>query len=240
MIRLQKYLAGLGIGSRRHCEELIGAGRVSVDGEVAQLGAKVDPKKNRVCLDGCCLNDYASERPVYIMLYKPAGYVTTAQDEYDRATVLDLLRDIPERVVPVGRLDRDTEGLLLLTNDGDLTYHLTHPRFGVEKEYVAKVKGKLTPAGIEALQRGVRLEDGLTAPAEVEVLPNGLVRMVIHEGRKRQVKRMLDAVGCPVLALRRTRVGDLSLRGLQRGQYRELTAEEIASLYRLSQTAGER
>lgn len=230
MERLQKYMASLGIASRRACEELISQGRVSLEGRPAVLGDCVEPGVTRVSLDGEPLESYSREDFVYVALYKPSGFVTTAQDELGRRTVLDLLRDVPERIVPIGRLDRDTEGLLLLTNDGDLTYHLTHPRYGVEKEYVAKVDGKPSAAGLERLRQGVELEDGLTAPAEVELLPNGLVRLVIHEGRKRQVKRMLAAIGCPVLALRRTRVGCISLRGLKRGEHRLLSAEEVQAL----------
>ena len=230
MERLQKYMASLGIASRRACEEMITQGRVSVEGRPAILGDCVEPGVTRVSLDGEPLESYSREDYVYVALYKPSGVVTTAQDEYGRRTVLDLVQDIPERIVPIGRLDRDTEGLLLLTNDGDLTYHLTHPRYGVEKEYVAKVQERPTGAGLERLRQGIRLEDGLTAPAEVELLANGLVRLVIHEGRKRQVRRMLAAIGCPVLALRRTRVGCISLRGLKRGEHRLLSAEEVQAL----------
>ncbi|MBQ7567699.1 rRNA pseudouridine synthase [bacterium] len=230
MERLQKYMAGLGIDSRRNCELLIAQGRVTVEGRVAVLGERVEPGVTHVCLDGEPLENYSREDLVYIMLYKPAGYVTTVQDEYDRATVLELVSDVLERIVPVGRLDLDTEGLLLLTNDGELTYRLTHPRFGVEKEYVAKVKNLPGPAELDQLRKGIRLEDGLTSPAKVDILPNGLVRLVIHEGRKHQVKRMLAAVGCPVLALRRTRFGSLSLRGLHRGEYRRLNDSEIREL----------
>ncbi|MDO5295534.1 MAG: pseudouridine synthase [bacterium] len=230
MERLQKYMASLGIDSRRGCEMLIVQGRVTIEGRLAVLGDKVDPGVTLVCLDGEPLGQYSREELVYVALYKPAGYVTTAQDERGRATVLDLVSDIPERLVPVGRLDMDTEGLLLLTNDGDLTYHLTHPRYGVEKEYVAKVKKIPGLEELECLRRGVMLEDGLTHPAWAEVLSNGLVRLVIHEGRKHQVKRMLASVGCPLSALRRTRIGSLSLSGLRRGEYRFLTQNEVDRL----------
>ena len=230
MERLQKYMAALGIDSRRGCETLISQGRVTVEGRPAVLGDKVEPGITRVCLDGEPLEQYSRENLVYVALYKPAGYVTTAQDERGRAAVLDLVSGIRERIVPVGRLDMDTEGLLLLTNDGDLTYHLTHPRYGVEKEYVAKVKKIPGPAELERLRSGVMLEDGITCPARAEVLNNGLVRLAIHEGRKHQVKRMLAAVGCPLTALRRTRIGSLSLSGLHRGEYRFLMDAEVESL----------
>ena len=230
MERLQKYMARLGVASRRSCEDLIRAGRVRVDGRVATLGDKVDAEVNAVEVDGVNLSGFKAERFVYVMLYKPVGYVTTAHDELGRPTVLDLVGDYAERLYPVGRLDLDTEGLLLLTNDGRFTYHLTHPRYGINKEYVAKVNTPPSAAALERLRRGLSLEDGPTAPAEAELLPNGLVRLVIHEGRKRQVRRMLAAVGCPVLALRRTKLGNLSLRGLHRGEHRQLSAEEVAGL----------
>lgn len=230
MERLQKYMAALGIDSRRGCEILIEQGRVAIEGRLAVLGDKVVPGITRVSLDGEPLEQYSREDYVYIALYKPCGYVTTVHDERGRATVLDLIKGVPERLVPVGRLDIDTEGLLLLTNDGDLTYRLTHPRYGVDKEYVAKVKRIPGRAELEALRRGVRLEDGITHPAAADVLPNGLVRLVIHEGRKHQVKRMLAAVGCPLTALRRTRIGRLSLSGLKRGEFRHLTSAEILDL----------
>ena len=225
--RLQKVLAAVGLGSRRACEELIAEGRVTVDGEVAILGRRVDPEAARVEVDGVPI----SVRPglVHYLLNKPAGVVTTASDPQGRPTVLDLVPPEP-RVFPVGRLDAATEGLLLLTNDGDLTHRLTHPSFGVEKEYLAEVETPPTRGELRRLREGVELEDGRTAPARVTLVPPRAVRLVIHEGRNRQVRRMLDAVGHPVLRLVRTRIGPLTDRRLRPGEWRPLTPAEVRDL----------
>jgi len=225
--RLQKVLAAVGLGSRRVCEELIAEGRVTVDGEVAELGRRVDPDTARVEVDGVPI----SVRPglVHYLLNKPAGVVTTASDPQGRPTVLDLVPPEP-RVFPVGRLDAATEGLLLLTNDGDLAHRLTHPSFGVEKEYLAEVAAPPTRGELRRLREGVELEDGRTAPARVTLVSPRAVRLVIHEGRNRQVRRMLDAVGHPVLRLVRTRVGPLTDRRLRPGEWRPLTPAEVRSL----------
>ena len=225
--RLQKVLAAVGLGSRRACEELIAEGRVTVDGEVASLGRRVDPERARVVVDGVPI----SVRPglVHYLLNKPAGVVTTASDPHGRPTVLDLVPPEP-RVFPVGRLDAATEGLLLLTNDGDLAHRLTHPSFGVEKEYLAEVDTPPTRGELRRLREGVDLEDGRTAPARVTLVPPRAVRLVIHEGRNRQVRRMLDAVGHPVLRLVRTRIGPLTDRRLRPGEWRPLTPAEVRSL----------
>jgi 23S rRNA pseudouridine2605 synthase len=225
--RLQKVLAAVGLGSRRACEELIAEGRVTVDGEVAILGRRVDPEAARVEVDGVPI----SIRPglVHYLLNKPAGVVTTASDPQGRPTVLDLVPPEP-RVFPVGRLDAATEGLLLLTNDGDLTHRLTHPSFGVEKEYLAEVETPPTRGELRRLREGVELEDGRTAPARVTLVPPRAVRLVIHEGRNRQVRRMLDAVGHPVLRLVRTRIGPLTDRRLRPGEWRPLTPAEVRDL----------
>jgi len=225
--RLQKVLARAGYGSRRVCEDLIIAGRVRIDGEVAIIGDRVDPAAVRLEVDGAL----APVAPglVHYLLNKPAGVVTTASDPEGRRTVLDLVPASP-RVFPVGRLDKMTEGLLLLTNDGALAFDLTHPSKGVEKEYLAQVVGDPSPAVIRQLREGVALEDGITAPAKVARVSEGLVRITIHEGRNRQVRRMCDAVGHPVERLVRTRIGGVGDATLKPGTWRELTFTEVTRL----------
>ena len=225
--RLQKVLAHVGFGSRRVCEDLIADERVTVNGEVAELGRRVDPERDRVEVDGVAV----SVRPglVHYLLNKPRGVVTTASDPQGRATVVQLVPAEP-RVFPVGRLDADTEGLLVLTNDGDLAHRLTHPSFGVEKEYLAEVQGTPAPAALRRLREGVDLEDGRTAPAKVALVPPNGLRIVVHEGRNRQVRRMCAAVGLPVVRLVRTRIGRLADRSLAPGQWRPLTPEEVRAL----------
>ncbi|HEX2576696.1 MAG TPA: pseudouridine synthase [Aquihabitans sp.] len=227
--RLQKVLARVGLGSRRACEELIEDGRVTVNGEVAVLGRRVDVEADLVEVDGAPIG----VRPdlVYYLLNKPAGVVTTASDPQGRPTVVDLVPAEP-RVFAVGRLDLDTEGLLLLTNDGELANRVAHPAHGVEKEYLAEVRGRPSRAALRRLREGVELEDGPTAPAQVALVEPTLVRLTIHEGRNRQVRRMLDAVGHPVERLIRTRVGPLHDRRLKPGTWRELTAAERRALER--------
>jgi 23S rRNA pseudouridine2605 synthase len=226
--RLQKVLARAGQGSRRVCEELIAAGRVTVDGTVAVLGRRIDVTSARVEVDGVLLP--VAPDLVYYLLNKPRDVITTASDTHGRPPVLALLPPAP-RVFPVGRLDRDTEGLLILTNDGSLTQLLTHPSHGVEKEYVAEVEGGTPGAGaLRALRLGVELDDGLTAPAVVGVLAPGVLRLVIHEGRNRQVRRMCDAIGHPVRRLVRTRIGPLRDTGLAPGHWRVLTPPEVRAL----------
>jgi 23S rRNA pseudouridine2605 synthase len=230
--RLQKVLARAGLGSRRACEELIDEGRVEVNGEVAVLGRRVDPEHDRVTVDGVTL----PVRPglVYYLLNKPAKVVTTAHDPEGRPTVIDLVPAEP-RVFPVGRLDWDTEGVLLLTNDGDLAHGLTHPSRGVPKTYLAEVAGVPGKAALRLLREGVDLDDGRTAPARARLAqstPTGsALEIVIHEGRNRQVRRMCEAVGHPVRRLVRTRFGPLLDHRLAPGQWRPLTSAEIQSLY---------
>ncbi|MGH9121960.1 MAG: pseudouridine synthase, partial [Acidimicrobiales bacterium] len=228
-VRLQKLLALAGLGSRRTAEELIAAGRVAVNGEVAILGRRADPEHDRVTLDGVPLG----VRPglVYYLLNKPPGVVTTASDPEGRPTALEMVPAEPA-VHPVGRLDMATEGLLLLTNDGELTFRLTHPRFGVEKEYLAMVTGVPRPLALRRLREGVELEDGITAPARVSQVQPGALRITIHEGRNRQVRRMCEAVGHPVKQLVRTRIGPLTDRRLAPGEWRELTVAEVRALER--------
>jgi 23S rRNA pseudouridine2605 synthase len=227
--RLQKVLARAGFGARRVCENLIWDGLVTVNGEVAELGRRVDPEHDRIEVDGVPIG----VRPglVYYLLNKPRGVVTTASDPQGRQTVVQLVPDDP-RVFPVGRLDADTEGLLLLTNDGELTHRLTHPSFGVEKEYVAEVEGQPTRGELRRLREGVDLEDGRTAPAQVALVEPTVLRLVIHEGRNRQVRRMCDAIGHPVVRLVRTRIGPLRDPKLRPGAWRALEVAEVRSLER--------
>jgi len=225
--RLQKVLARAGIGSRRACEILIEARRVRVNGEVAVLGRRIDPEKDLVTLDGAPVG--VREGLVYYLLNKPRGVVTTADDPQGRETVVQFVPPEP-RVYPVGRLDYDTEGLLLLTNDGELAHRLMHPSFGVKKEYLAEVEGSVSPSSLRALRDGIELDDGLTAPADVSLVAPNLVRIAIHEGRNRQVRRMLEAVGHPVLRLARTRIDRLSDRSLRPGEWRPLRPDEVRML----------
>jgi 23S rRNA pseudouridine2605 synthase len=232
-LRLNKALSAAGLGSRRAVEELVRAGRVSVDGQVvADLGRRVDPARDRVEVDGSRV--VLDQRRRYWLLNKPPGVVSTAADPEGRPTVVGL---VPEelRVFPVGRLDRDTEGLLLLTNDGPLAYRLTHARYGVEKRYLAEVE-RLPADAPARLRRGVVLEDGPARPARVRVVAAAgrrqMVEVVLVEGRNREVRRLLDAVGAPVRRLVRTGVGPVRLRGLAPGEYRALRPDEIRGLYR--------
>lgn len=229
-------LARAGLGSRRVCEELIADGRVTVDGAVAVLGRRIDVAVARVEVDGALLP--VAPDSVYYLLNKPEGVVTTASDPQGRPTVLDLVPAEP-RVFSVGRLDLETEGLLILTNDGALTQLLTHPSHGVEKEYVAEVEGGTPAAGkLRQLRQGVELDDGPTAPAAVGVLAPGVLRLVIHEGRNRQIRRMCEAVGHPVRRLVRTRIGPLRDTGLPPGRWRELTGAEVRALAGAGSAAG--
>jgi len=225
--RLQKVLATRGWGSRRVCEDLIAEGRVTVNGEVAVLGRRVDPEADLVAVDGVPVG----VRPglVHYLLNKPVGVVTTASDPQGRPTVVQLVPDEP-RVFPVGRLDVATEGLLLLTNDGELANRLAHPSHGVEKEYLAEVRGSVGPGALRRLRDGVELDDGMTAPAKVSQPEPGVLRLTIHEGRNRQVRRMCEAVGHPVQRLVRVRIGPLRDAVLQPGEWRELAPGELKAL----------
>jgi len=231
--RLQRALARAGLGSRRVCEELIRSGRVTIDGTVATLGDRVDPIRDVVAVDGQRISTDPGMR--YFALHKPAGVTTTMRDRHAQSDLRRLLPPGP-RVFPVGRLDRDSEGLLILTNDGELGNRLMHPRHGVEKEYLAEVEGAPTERHLARLRRGVELEDGLaralTATTTARAGGRGAVRLVMGEGRKREVRRMLDAVGLPVRRLIRVRVGPVRLGRLRAGEVRALTPEEVQALYR--------
>lgn len=229
-MRLNAFLARAGVASRRKADELIKAGRVTVNGAPGQLNTVVGAR-DLVAVDG---NDVARQRLAYVLLHKPTGVVTTAKDPQGRPTVVDLVRSEP-RVVPVGRLDVNTTGALLLTNDGPLAHRLAHPRYGVEKTYVAAVAGDPDEAALATLADGVELEDGRTAPARARRLARGRVELVIHEGRNHQVRRMLEAVGHPVNHLHRSVYAGLTVEDLAAGAWRELTAREVEQLRRTAQ-----
>ena len=230
-MRLNRYLAACGLGSRRSCDALIESGRVRVNDEPGHFGRQIGPA-DRVTVDGA---EVQRRSGGVWMLHKPAGVLCTARDPEGRPTVLALVRQhgIEARLFPVGRLDQDTTGLLLLTDDGDLGFKLTHPSFGMEKEYEAQVGRALSPAELERLQTGVDLDDGRTAPCQValETSPSGiLLRLVLHEGRKRQIRRMLRALDVPLVRLHRVRIGPLRLAALPPGSLRSLEAVERAAL----------
>lgn len=231
--RLQKYLASCGVASRRASEELIKAGRVKVNGEVVtELGTKVQVGIDKVSVDGKEVSQ--EEDYVYLLLNKPEGYVTTASDPQGRPTVYDLITDVPQRVFSIGRLDVDTEGLLLLTNDGELAYRLTHPKFAVSKVYHALVTGKPSEEKLERLRNGVQLDDGPTKPCQVKVLRRfnhkTLLEITISEGRNRQVRRMCQAINNPIIHLERVKIENVELKDVKRGHYRKLTIEELLPL----------
>ena len=236
--RLQKILSHAGVASRRAAEKLITEGRVSLNGAtVREMGVKADPAVDDIRVDGRRVK--GAERLRYILLYKPTGYVTTRSDPQRRRTVMDLLQGVREYVYPVGRLDYDTEGLLLLTNDGDLAAMLTHPRHEVARTYEARVAGVPEAEALEQLRRGIPLDGRRTMPADVVLLNKrptdreGVLRVTIREGRNRQVRRMLEAVGHPVRALRRTSFGPIADRRLKPGDWRELSADEVRALKQL-------
>ena len=235
--RLQKLIAACGLASRREAERWIESGRVAVDGQVASLGDKADPSQAKVTVDGKPIGN--AEKTVTILLNKPVGYVTTMRDPEGRPVVSDLLTDVPQRVVPVGRLDLTTEGLLLMTNDGALAQQLAHPRFHVEKTYLARVHGLVNAAALDQLAGGVKLEDGITAPARVRLVrttrTNSWLELTLHEGRNRQVRRMCEALGYPVSRLKRIAYAFLREGDLRPGEYRRLTANEVNRLKALGE-----
>ena len=233
-IRLQKVLAVRGFGSRRVVEDMIADGRVVVNGDVAVLGRRVDVERDTVEVDGVRVG--VAPDLTYYLLNKPKGVVTTASDTHDREIVTELVPDEP-RVYPVGRLDMDTEGLLLITNDGDLTHRLTHPSYGVEKEYLVEVDKPVSRNHLRQLREGVELDDGLTAPAKASGVTDTVFKLTIHEGRNRQVRRMSKALGLNVTRLVRVRIGELADRQLKPGQWRELTLDEVHRLEQLTSIA---
>lgn len=230
--RLQKILSEMGIASRRKAEELIQEGRVTVNGQMATLGTKADAARDHIKLDGKLL--IRPEPKVYLMFHKPKGVVTTLHDPEGRPTIKDFLKGIKYRVYPVGRLDYDSEGLLLLTNDGDFAHAVLHPSKEIAKTYLVKVKGLPEDARIEKLRTGVRLSDGLTAPARVKKVRatenNAWLEMTIHEGRNRQIRRMCKTVGHPVIKLKRIKINGIDLGDISTGEYRYLTGPEIARI----------
>ncbi|MDH7601083.1 MAG: pseudouridine synthase [Armatimonadota bacterium] len=237
--RLQKILAAAGVGSRRHCEGLIASGRVAVNGKVVTtLGAKADPEKDVITIDGKQID--TSQDRIYILLNKPPGYTSTRFDRFAEHTVMELVDEVQGYLFPVGRLDKDASGALLLTNDGELANMLTHPSYEVEKTYEATVTGRISREALDRLSQGVELDDGPTAPAKVRLLSyspednTSKVEITIHEGRKRQVKRMFQAVGHRVVKLVRTRFGTLDIKGLREGEHRYLTKKEVAKLKKLA------
>ena len=233
-IRLQKYLANCGIASRRKCEEFILQGKVEVNGKIIkELGSKINPEKDIVKFDG---KDVKKEKKlVYILLNKPIGYVTTAEDQFHRDTVLDLVK-VKERIVPVGRLDMYTSGALILTNDGDFVYKVTHPKHEINKTYTVTIKGIVQNNEVEELRKGVKIEDYTTKPAKVKILKTDVekdisrLEITIHEGKNRQVRKMCEAIGRKVLALHRSKIGNIGVKKLKLGQWRYLTQKEIHSL----------
>jgi len=234
--RVQRALARAGFGSRRACEQLIVEGRVTVNGTLATLGARVDPETGAVTVDGVTVNLDPNVR--YYALHKPSGILTTMRDPQGRPDITAFLPQEGPRVFPVGRLDRDSEGLLLLTNDGELGNRLLHPRHAVEKEYLAEVEGAATGRQIAAIRRGIELDDGFAKPASARIVatsgPRGAIRLVMTEGRKREVRRLLAAVGLPVTRLVRLRIGPVTLGSLEPGAVRELSTEEIHALARVA------
>jgi pseudouridine synthase len=239
--RLQKILSAAGIASRRAAEDLILQGRVMVNGAtVTELGTKADPERDDIRVDGRRLR--GPERHRYILLDKPRGYVTTRNDPQRRATVIDLLKGVRERVYPVGRLDFDSEGLLILTNDGDLAARLTHPRHHVEREYEVRVRGVPDDRELSRLERGVVIDGRKTAPARATVLrtfrstagEQAVIALTLHEGRNRQVRKMCEAIGHPVVRLRRVRIGPIADDRLKPGEFRDLTAKEVEALKKLA------
>ena len=233
-VRLQKVLAVRGFGSRRVVEDMIEDGRISVNGQVAVLGRRVDVESDIVEVDGVRVG--VAPDLTYYLLNKPKGVVTTAADTHDREIVTELVPDEP-RVYPVGRLDLDTEGLLLITNDGDLTHRLTHPSFGIEKEYLVEVDKSMSRGHLRRLREGVELDDGLTAPAKAQQIAPNVIKLTIHEGRNRQIRRMCLALGFTVTRLVRIRIGALADRNMAPGEWRELTLDEIFRLEELTALA---
>ena len=236
--RLQKYLAQCGVASRRKCEELILQGRVQVNGvTVTELGTKINPEKDKIKFDGKDIKQ--AQKLVYILLNKPIGNVTTADDQFGRDTVLDLVK-VKERIVPVGRLDMYTSGALILTNDGDFVYQVTHPKHEIEKTYTVTIKGIVQNSEVEQLRNGIKIDDYITKPARVKILKTDTekdisrLEITIHEGKNRQVRKMCEAVGRKVLALHRSKIGGIGVKDIELGKWRYLTANEVQQILKNS------
>ena len=233
LIRLQKYLAEAGIASRRKCEEYIIQGRVKVNNKVAQLGTKINPEKDLVLFDDKKI--YIQEELIYILLNKPIGYVTTAKDQFNRDSVLDLVKT-KKRLVPVGRLDMYTSGALILTNDGDFVYKVTHPKHEIEKTYTVTIKGIVKQEEAEMLKKGVEIEDYITKPAKVKILKTdeeknqSRLEITIHEGKNRQVRKMCEAIGHKVLALHRSKIAGIGVKDIPLGKWRYLYLKEVKKI----------
>ena len=232
--RLQKYLANCGVASRRKCEEYILQGKVKVNGEiVTELGTKINPEKDIIEIENKPVKENAKK--IYILLNKPIGYVTTSDDQFGRDTVLDLVK-VRERIVPVGRLDMYTSGALILTNDGDFVYKVTHPKHEINKTYTVTVKGIVQDSEVEQLRKGVKIEDYTTKPAKVKILKTDIekdisrLEITIHEGKNRQVRRMCEAVGRKVLALHRSKIGNIEVKDIELGKWRYLSSREVEQL----------
>lgn len=240
--RLQKILSHAGIASRRVAEQMILNGRVSVDGEIInELGKKFNIVKNKICVDGKIISN--SESKVYILLNKPAKVLSSARDDRGRKTVVDLITDVNERIYPVGRLDFDTEGLILLTNDGRLMNALLHPKFEINKTYLVNTIGNITEEKLNRLRYGIELDDGITAPAYVQLISKSNaetnIKITIHEGRNRQIRRMFSAIGCNVKKLKRIKFANLSIHNLKIGEYRKLSKLELQNLYKMTGLSNE-
>ncbi len=231
-MRLQKFLSECGVASRRKSEELISMGKVKVNGRIAQIGDKINPKRDTVTVSGKRV--VSSKNKYYIMLHKPRGFVTTLSDEMDRRCVADLVKDIPERIYPVGRLDKDSEGLLLMTNDGDFANAMMHPKHHVPKTYRVTVRQNVTENMVDQLAVGIVIEGRKTAPADVRVLlkedTRTVLEIILYEGRNREIRKMCESLGLEVIRLKRTQFGSVKLGMLAQGKYRELTPEEVHKL----------
>jgi len=235
-IRLQKYMADCGIASRRKCEEHILNGLVKVNGKVVtQLGLRIDTEKDQVEYCGKKVEN-SGDKKVYVLLNKPIGYVTTVKEQFDRPTVMDLVKGVKTRIVPVGRLDMYTSGAIILTNDGDFIYKVTHPKYEIEKTYIATVRGKVSDEEVQQLRAGVKIDDYISGKAKVKIIKNDVeknetrMEIIIHEGKNREVRKMCEAIGKKVLALHRTKIGNIEVRPLEIGKYRFLTDKEIKGL----------
>lgn len=235
-VRLQKFMADMGVASRRKSEELIKAGKVKVNGHIAQIGDKINPRKDLVSIGKNKITNVKKRKMVYVMLNKPRGYVTTVSDELGRKTVMDLVKDIDERIYPVGRLDKDSEGLLILTNDGSFTNCLTHPSHNYAKVYRVTVRPSVNDEILYNLRNGIEIDGRKTAPAEVTVLEEQenrvVLEFILHEGRNREIRKMCESQGLEVARLKRNSIGSLKLGMLKQGQYRELTEQEVKKLLR--------